>query len=258
MVLQAPVKVPVDLLAWLVAEHQLGELHKTLVPEARWYPRAEHDLLRGQAQELLLVQGWRDRHGGLEREVAASLTVLCRPVEEFFGWITRNGATTGVLTGRIGKEAVLAVGYPDGMVWLRTIPSTRLATRLVAQTPDVPTSPVKPFTVSPHELRSTSRSGRQRTAAGVGVHRASPEVRRTQQLAAVPVNGFGELSTATRDAWGHRHQAEHPLHYRDTVDGRHTLIMTSDQSADTQVRIEPVTRDDLVRHLTDMHRSLPT
>jgi len=257
MVLRAPVTVPADLLAWLVTEHQLGELHPVLAPGATWYPPVEHDVLRGQVQELLLVQGWRDRHGQLEREVAAALTVLCRPVEEFYGWINRDGATIGVLAGKIGTEAVLAARHPDDTIWLTTIKSTRLAARLVAQTPDVPASPVTVFTVSPAEVRSTSRSGRQRTPAGVGVRRASTDVRRAQQLAAAPVSGFGELSTARRDAWGHRHRAEHPLRYRDTVDGRHALIVPSDSSADSQVRIEPVTRDDLVRHLTTMHQSLP-
>jgi ESX secretion-associated protein EspG len=258
VVLRAPVRVPADLLAWLVTEYQLGELHPVLAPGAKWYPRAEHDVLREQVQELLLVQGWRDRRGLLEREVAAALTVVCRPVEEFYGWINRDGATIGVLAGTIGTEAVLAVRHPDDTIWLTTIKSTRLAARLVAQTPDVPASPVRMFTVSPAELRATSRSGRQRTPAGVGVRRASAEVRRAQQLAAIPVTGFGELSTARRDAWGHRHRAQHPLRYRDTIDGRHALIVPSDSSAEDLIRIEPVTRDDLVRHLTTLHQSLPT
>lgn len=257
MVLRAPARVPADLLAWLVIEHQLGELHKTLLPEARWYPRAEHDVLCGQGRELLFMQGWRDRRGNLEREVAASLTVLCRPVEEFYGWIHRDGNTVGVLTGRIGTEAVLAIRRPDATVWLSQINSTKLTARLVAQTPDVPASPITPFTVSPDEVRATNRSGRERTPAGVGVRRASVDVRRAQRLATVPVSGYGELSTARRDQWGHRHRAEQPLRYADSVDGR---IVTSVSTVDgqTQLRVEPAGRETLVRLLTQTHHALPT
>ncbi|WP_291412906.1 ESX secretion-associated protein EspG [Actinophytocola sp.] len=254
--LQAPAKVPADLLAWLVAEYRLGELHKTLLPEAKWFPEAEHDVLRGQAQELLLVQGWRDRHGDLEREVVASLTVLCRPAEEFYGWIARDGDTIGVLAGRIGKETVLAVRHPDGTVWLNNINSTQMAARLVAQTPDVPAGTAKPFTVSPDEVRSTNRSGRQRTPSGVTVRRASAEARLAQRLAALPVSGYGELSTATRDQWGHRHRAEEPLRYADTTDGRVATVVTT-VAGQSQVRVEPASRDSMIRILTRMHRSLP-
>ncbi len=256
MVLPAPAKVPADLLAWLVAKYHLGELHKTLLPDAMWYPPAEHDALRGQVAELLLVQGWRDRHGELEREVAASLTVLCRPTDEYYGWIKRDGTTTGVLAGSIGKEAVLAIAHPDGTVWLNNINSTRLAARLVAQTPDVPASPDTPFAVSPDEVRSTNRSGRQRTPSGVTVRRANAAVRRAQRLAASPVTGYGELSTARRDQWGHRHRAEHPLRYADTTTGR---IATLTDSTDGQllVRVQPASHDTMIHLLIQMHGSLP-
>jgi hypothetical protein len=256
VVFPAPAKVPAYLLAWLVAEYHLGELHKTLLPEAMWYPPAEHDALRGQVAELLLVRGWRDRRGELEREVAASLTVLCRPTDEFYGWVNRDGITTGVLAGSIGKEAVLAIGHPDGSVWLNNINSTRLAARLVAQTPDVPASLDNPFTVSPDEVRSTNRSGRLRTPSGVTVHRANAAVRRAQRLAASPVTGYGELSTARRDQWGHRHRAEHPLRYADNTTGR--IVTLADSTAGQPlVRVQPASRDTMIPLLIQMHHSLP-
>lgn len=256
MVLPAPAKVPVDLLAWLVAEYRLGELHKTLLPEARWYPRTERDALRGRVRELLVVRGWRDRRGELEREVAASLTVLCRPAEEFYGWITRDGDTVGVLAGRIGRESVLAVSHPDGTVGLSTGNSSRLAARLVAQTPDVTAGPGRPFTVSPDEVLSANRGGRQRTPSGVTVRRASAEVRLARRLAALPVSGCGELSTARRDRWGRRHRAEEPLRYVDTADGRIATLVTT-VSGRSLTRVEPASRDTMIRTLTHMHRSLP-
>jgi hypothetical protein len=237
------------LLAWLVTDADLGDLHKTLAPEARWLPPVGHDAMRQQTQQLLTTLGWRDRHGHLEREVAASLAVLCRPRVEYYGWITHDGRTTGVLAGRTGKEALLAVHQADSTVWLSQTGAPRLAERLVAQTPDVQAGSGAPFTVSASEVRSTRPDGRQRTPAGVGVRRPGPEVRRARRLVALPVSGYGELSVATRDEWGSRRRAAHPLRYTDTSEGRFALLPGV---GDDQVRMVPAGRDDLVRHLTGM------
>lgn len=253
MVLPAPAKVPASLLAWLVADANLGELHKTLAPEARWLPPSGHDLLRRQGQELLTEQGWRDRGGKLEREVAGTLTVLCRPQVEYYGWIAHDGQTIGVLAGRIGREAVLAVHQPDSTVWVSSVNSTRLAERLVAQTPDVPAGRGGSFTVSAAEVRASGRDGRQRTPSGVGLRRAAPEVRRARQLAALPSTGHGELSVARRDGLGRRRRSPRPLRYTDTGEGRFTLSLLGDAD---QVRVEPAGRDDLVRQLTRMEQTL--
>lgn len=251
MVLPAPAKVPAAFLAWLVADANLGELHKTLAPEARWLPPSGQDELRRRCQQLLTEQGWRDRHGKLEREVAGALTVLCRPRVEYYGWIAHAGQTIGVLAGRIGREAVLAVHQPDSTVWLTSVNSAKLAERLVAQTPDVPPGRGKSFTVSAADVRATRRDGRQRTSSGVVLRQAAPEVRLAQQLAALPSTGHGELSVARRDELGRRQRTPQPLRYTDTSDGRFILSVVSEQ-----VRVEPAARDDLVRHLSRMEQTL--
>ena len=137
------------------------------------------------------------------------------------------------------------------------INSTRLAARLVAQTPDVPASPGSPLAVSSNELRSTNRSGRQRTPAGVGVRRASVEVRRAQRIAGLPVSGYGELSTAKRDQWGHRYRAEQPLRYADTGAGRIASSVTT-VDGQAQIRVEPANREHLIRILKEMYQALPS
>lgn len=253
----SPARVPARVLAWLVAAEQIGELHKTLEPESLWYPPDELDGQRAEIDELLTVQGWRDRAGALEREVAASLAVLCRPTEEFYGWMERDGVVFGLLAGRISKEGVLAVSKPDGMIWISGIPSGRLAERLVAQLPEVPAGPGKPFTVSVADVRATSPSGRQRTASGVRVRRAAPRVRQAKQLLARPTTGCGELSVAVRDQWGHRTRVEHPLRYADTDLGRIANREITVAHGEPQIRIQPANRDDLAAVLHDMRRSLP-
>jgi EspG family len=253
VVLPEPAKVPASLLGWLVADANLGELHKALAPEARWLPSAGHDALRRQGQELLTELGWRDRRGKLDREVAGSLAVLCRPRVEFYGWIARDGDTIGVLAGAIGREAVLAVRQPDLAIWLTSVHSAKLAERLVAQTPDVPAGRGKPFTVSPTEVRATRGDGRQRTLVGVGVRRAAPEVQLARRLATLPTTGHGELSVARRDEVGRRRRARQPLRYTDTSDGRFAMLFTAGKD---EVRVEPARRDDLVRHLNLMDQAL--
>lgn len=256
MVLPAPATIPAPVLAWLVATEKLGELHLTLAPAAVWRPPTEHDPRPDQAAEQLTALGWRDRTGGLEREVAATLTVLCRPADEMYGWITHEGATIGVLAAKIGKDAVLAVHTPDGTIGLSNIPAGRLAERLVAQTPHIEAAQGKPLTVSPADVRSVNRTGRQLTPTGAVTRRASPEVRQAKQLLAQHRTGGGELWVAARDSTGTRHVSKNPLRYADlgSVDlaGRHLIT----KHGVSQVRISPAGRNQLVAALIHARRTL--
>ena len=252
MVLPSPTTVPGRVLTSLVAAEDIGELHKVLEPEALWYPPEEAGVVRAEADELLTVQGWRDRDGRLEREVAASLAVLCRPDEEFYGWATHDDVTFGLLAARIGKDGMLAVARPDGTISLANVPSARLAERLVAQLPDVPPASFTPATVSVAEVRATGASGRQRTARSVMSRRASPETRLVRELSALPTAGGGELSVAVRDRWGRRTRAGSPLRYADTDVGRiANLVVTG-----PQVRVEPGSRAMLAAALRKMATAL--
>lgn len=253
MVLPSPVTVPARLLSALVVAAGLGELHKTLEPEVMWHPPGEPDRSRAEVDELLTVHGWRDRGGGLEREVAASLAVLCRPDEEFYGWATYDGETFGLVAGRIGKDGVLAAARPDGTIALAGVPSSRLADRLVAQLPDVPPASFTPVTVAVADVRATRPNGRQRVASGVLSRRASPEARQERRLSSRPTTGGGELSVAARDRWGHRTRADQPLRYADTDLGRIANLMSAD---DQRVRIEPGSRAALAATLRDMRAAL--
>ncbi len=240
--LPAPATIPARVLATLVATEHLGELHLTLAPTAVWRPPTWRD---PPVDEYLAALGWRDRTSGLEREVAATLAVLCRPVVELYGWITHRGTTIGVLAGRIGKDAVLAVHTQDGMVGLSNIPTTRLADRLVAQAPPVPAAQVKPFLVSPAEVRSVTWSGRLLSPTGVIARRASPETRLAKQLLVQPRTGGAELWAATRTSTGLRHAIEHPVRYAD-LGGRRWLITTV---SPTQVALGPGSPEHLVAAL---------
>lgn len=253
MVLPAPATVPAQVLAWLVAAEGLGELHVTLVPDPQWRAPSVRNPWQDEAAERLTVLGWRDSSGRLEREVAASLTVLCRPDVEMFGWISHNGTTIGALAARIGKDAVLAVGTPDGMIGLSSIPAGRLAERLVAQTPLIPAGPGKPLVVSPAEVRSVNRAGRQLTATGAIVRKASMEARQVKELLAQPGTGGGELWVAARDGAGHRHVIKQPLRYADIAGGRHLITV----HGTAQVQLVPAGRAQLVTALNQAHRTLP-
>jgi hypothetical protein len=251
MVLPAPARVPARLLTALVAEKGLGDLHLALATMATW----THDRgpLRRELDQLVTELGWRDRRGQLEREVAATLAVLCRPAVEFYGWITHQDNTIGVLAASIAREGVLAIRDADGTVRLSNVHSRRLAEHLVAQTPPVPPGATRPFTVSIAEVRATDRTGRQRTATGANIRRADPEVRLAKTFATTPATGAGHLYVAVRDADGIRRDHEHtPVSYLDNVRGRYAERLTGAG----MVTVRPATRDDLVTELRTRQRQL--
>jgi hypothetical protein len=253
VVLPAPATIPARVLAWLVTNERLGELHIALAPDAQWRAPSARNPWPVAAAERLTVLGWRDSAGMPEREVITSLTVLCRPMVEMYGWITHDGATVGVLAAKIGKDAVLAVRTPDGMIGLTSIPAGRLAERLVAQTPLVPAGPGKPLLVSPADVRSVNRAGRQLTATGAIVRKASPDTRHAKQLLAQPRTGGGELWVAARDSTGRRHVTKQPLCYADLTSGRHLIT----RHGTVQVQVSPAGRAHLVTALNRAHHTLP-
>ena len=251
MVLPAPATIAARVLAWVLATEGLGEAHLTVAPSALWRPPGGPDPLPGQVAERLTALGWRDRAGDLEREVVATLTVLCRPLVEMYGWITHDGATIGVLAAKIGKDAVLAVRTPDGMVGLSNIPAGRLAERLVAQTPHVVAARGRPFVVSSAEVRAVNRYGRTRTTTGAMVRTASPEARQAKRLLAQDTTGGGELWVAVRDGTGLRQVITQPVRYVDLVGGRRMIAV----QGDSRVRLSPADRGQLVAALTEARRT---
>lgn len=252
MVLPGPARLSVVALDWLVTTQGIGELHQVLSPEAVWRPPAETDFLAASARTEIMPLGWFDDGARLDVEVVASLTVLCRADTEYFGWISHEGTIIGVLAAAIGGQALLAVRDGD-TVWLHDIGRNSLAEALVGQTADVPAGAGGGVTVVRAELLAT-HDGQRISEAGVGVRRASADVRYVQRLASSPATGGGELYVAVRDAVGRR-RLSGPLHYTDTSHGRFTIVTAPSPEPD-QVTVAPATRSDLVTRLRRCHESL--
>ncbi len=249
MVLPAPAHLPARVLARITAD--LGDLHHTLAPTATWRAPGSPDPRDAETADTLTRLGWRQRNGSLDREVAASLAVLCRPDAEFYGWLTHDGATTAVVTASAGREAVLALRSDDS-VWLSTVPAKRLAERLVAQLPDLPSAAGHATTVALADLHAANRNGQVRAQGGVIARRADPDVRHVQWLMSLPVTGAGELYAAVRDESGTRLTHDEPVEYVDTAEGR-VLATKSDPR---HLRVGPGSRDDLVAELHRRSRRL--
>lgn len=249
MVLPAPAQLKARVLARITAD--LGDLHHTLAPTATWRPPGAPDPHDAETADALTRLGWRQRDGSLDREVAASLTVLCRPSVEFYGWLTHDGATTAVVAAAAGREAVLAL-RSDSSVWLSSVPAKRLAERLVAQLPDAPSAGGNPISVALADLNATSRTGRVRDQGGVLARRADPAVRHVQWLMSLPVTGSGELYAAARDDDGTRHSHDEPVEYVDTSVGR--VLATKPDAC--HLRVGPGSHDDLVAELLRRSRRL--
>lgn len=251
-----PLTMPAEMLARLVRMENLGDLHVTLRPLARWRPKAVQEQLETGARDEFMRMGLLDldRRGRVEVELVASLTVLCRPGAEFYGWVNEGDKTRGVLAAAIGREAVLAIR--DGeTVTVNQIRPDSLPEVLVAQTPEV-----RPARGDTHSfLRSemlASAGGRHRRDEDAGPRRSTADIRAVQQVMALPTTGGGELYAAVRDRTSRRRAVPYPLRYADTEQGRWLNHMTDAPGGEHRVLVAPATRTDLVRRLQDMHRDL--
>jgi hypothetical protein len=253
-VLEKPLTLHVEALVRLVRMENLGELHVTLKPQAMWRPEADQDLLEVEARKEFMRLGLLDNRGRVDVEVAASLAVLTRAGAEFYGWINEGDRTRGVLAGAIGREALLAVRDGDA-VSVTQIPPESLPMALVSKTPDVPRSRGEAVNVLRSDMLA-STGGRQRTAAGVGMRMAPPQVRIVQQIMAQPTTGGGELYVAIRDRMGRRKPVLDPLRYADTENGRWLNHTTTTSDGEQRILVAPATRADLAARLQEMHRNL--
>jgi hypothetical protein len=252
--LEKPLKLHVELLVRLVRLENLGELHTTLKPAAVWRRKEDQDRLEVEARNEFMRLGLLDNRGRLDVEVAAALAVLTRAGAEFYGWINEGDKTKGVLAGAIGREALLAVR--DGqMVNITQIRPETLPQALVNRTPDVRPARGEAVNVLRSEMLA-STGGRQRTAAGVGLRPAPPEVRIVQQVMAQPTVGGGELYVAVRDRMGRRKASSEPLRYADTETGRWLNYTTPVADGEQRILVAPAARADLVGRLQEMHRNL--
>ncbi len=252
--LEKPLKLHMEALASLVRMENLGDLHVTLKPQPLWRRKADQNRLETEARNEFQRLGLLDRRGRVEVEIAASLAVLCRAGAEFYGWINEGDDTKGVLAGAIGREAILAV-REAATVTITQIRPEALPNALVAQTPEVGPSRGEAVSVLRSDMLAPV-GGRQRTAAGVGMRPAPPEVRIVQQVIAQPTTGAGELYVAVRDRMGRRTSCRSPLRYADTAGGRWLNHMTPAGDGDERVLVAPATRADLIGRLQEMHRNL--
>jgi hypothetical protein len=235
VVLPMPVRLPLRVLADLVAGLGLGDLHISIAPTPMWRDPTMGRQVDNRVELHLTRLGWRQRDGSVDREVVTALAVLCRPEAGFHGWLTHEHRTTSVLAAAVGREAVLAVRAED-TVSLRGAHRLRLAERLVAQLPEVVPGTGSPLRVDRAELRATDPTGRQRTEGGAGLRRARSDVRRAVRLVSAPTTGAGELYAIPGDG--------RPVSYVDTTHGRYLVTAVREV-----LEIRPAGAMDLVAEL---------
>lgn len=249
-VLDRPLKLSVDTVARTVKAERLGQLHLTIAPEAVWFPADEDARAAQLARDELARAGGIDGRGRVDADMLALLAMLCTPRAEFYGWISHQKKTAGVLVAVTGRTALLVM-RDDALVTIAPTNPEAPAEALVAQTPDVPPGRGQMITVFTEDVRS-SAGGRQRTAAGVGTRQAPPEVRELQRISELPTSGGGQLYTALRDNTGRRITAPNPLRYADTIQGRYLNVSLPGD----RVMVGPADRRALSGRIYEMHRGL--
>lgn len=252
--LAKPLTLPAEALARLVRMENLGDLHVTLKPTAKWRRKVVQEQIETVLRSEFQRMGLLDRRGRVDGEVASSLAVVCRAGAEFYGWIKADGRTRGVLAAAIGREAVLAIRDGED-VTLNQIRPESLPMVLVAQLPEVPPAQGQQVSLLQSDLRAGA-SGRVRTEAGVGMRPAPPEVRMAQQIAEQPTVGGGELYVAVRDRLGRRKTVPQPLRYADTPTGRWLNYMIPTGDGEQRILLKPATPSELAGRLQEMHRAL--
>ncbi|SMD16364.1 EspG family protein [Kibdelosporangium aridum] len=240
--LPRPVRLPVDALATLLRQERIGELPEVLAPAAVWRPRDEVQAAQASAYEEAKRLGWLDRHGRLDVDVAAALSVLCRASVEYYGWIARRRS---ILAAATGREAILAV-RDDTEISLRKAKASKLAEALVGQLPDMRPGSGTPVSVPVDELRAAARKRRP----------ARPDLRQVLQVMAQPSAGSGELWVAVRDSLGRRTEVTHPLRYADTKWGRFLNLATVSSGGDLWLTVAPASPSELVTRLRSLERLL--
>jgi hypothetical protein len=251
VVLANPLSMPAEALARLVRMENLGEPHVTLRPLAKWRPKTVQEQLATQARQEFVRLGLLDGRGRMNAELVASLTVLCRPAAEFYGWVNEGDKTRGVLAAAIGREAVLAIRDGDD-VTVNQIRPDSLPAVLAAQTPEVRPARGDTFTFLRSDML-TATGGRHRADGAVD---GAGDVHAVRQVMALPATGGGELYVAARDRTSRRRVAPYPLRYADTGTGRWLNHMTDAPAGEHRVVVAPATRTDLVRRLQEMYRNL--
>jgi hypothetical protein len=250
-VLDRPITLSVSALARTVEANNLGELHRTLTPRSGWMPLEERQRADGAARAEIASVGGVDRRGRLDVDLQATLSLLCTPRVEFYGWMSFHGQpAVGVLVAASGRDAVLAIRDGD-VVRLAQVQSERLADVLVAQTPDVPAARGQAVSVVLADLKSPPAASM--VAVSARPHQ-TPELKVVQQIMDTPTTGSGQLFTALRDQMGRRHVVEYPLRYGDTVYGRWLNLTVP--GAEPRVLLAPADRGALASRVHDMHMNL--
>jgi hypothetical protein len=227
----------------------LGELHITLAPTAVWTPSENDHAADVKARDEIARLGGIDRRGRLDIDLEATLSLLCKPRAEFYGWLNYDHATIAVLVAASGRDAVLAIRTGDTVSLTQAQPE-HLPELLIAQAPDVPPARGHTITVTLADLKPDT----SQVSVGVGARHGKPEVRMAQQIMETPTTGGGQLFTAVRDSMGRRHRVTHPLRYIDTVHGRWINVTLPGQ--ERRVFLAPADRRAVVGRLHDMHVGL--
>ncbi|QRP49644.1 ESX secretion-associated protein EspG [Amycolatopsis sp. FDAARGOS 1241] len=241
------VDVPLEALAALAEREQVGSLHVTLRPEPVWLSDLEREEAAKRIDAALAEAGLVDARGRATVAFLDWLPLLARPAREYYGWVSVDGRTYGVLVAAGGLQAVLAVS--DGeQVGVQEIDRQRLVETFVEQLPHVGAGGGSPRSVRVSDLADAARGGDDADAP-------APALADLVRLVQRPVHGSGELYAARRDEVGRRVCLAAPLHYADTDWGRY-FSYTTGVGADAVIHLGPAAPADLCRTLRELATEL--
>lgn len=255
--LPKPFSAPVDVLDRIVRMEKLCELNITLSPTPMYCPELLNNARNREAMAHFDKLGFVGRRG-LDDEVTASLSALCRARTEYFGWHFGGGddGRIGVFAGAIGRDAVLAI-RTNSTIELRPISADQLAEALVQALPYA--RPGRGQTVSIRKADLDAENGERSINGGFALTKSSGKLNAqlnvVRQLRQLPSTAGGELHVGIRDNVGRHAESSYPLRYIDTSNGRWLSARTS-SSGEPWLVFTPGSPQELAARLHDLRGTL--
>jgi hypothetical protein len=212
-VLHNPVEISLQTYETLLGQHNLGDIHPTLVRGAKWYLPEERKRLAADAHaevdKLGLLRG-----GRLDGDFLDTLRLLQRPAVEYYSWVKTNDRQRTVRTARSERDAVVVVAVNDTLFLSPTRPEN-IAADFAAQLPDTKAAHTHSLNCAESDLHVLMGGGTL-TGAGPSIR----DAKKVLQWLKAPHLHYGQLYAAIFDAQGGRRRNPKPPGWMDTDQGR--------------------------------------
>lgn len=185
----------------LLAEHNLGEAHITLIGSEEWRSYEEQREVRAAATAELNRLGLM-RNGRVDNDFLDTLNVLQRPATEYYTWALVGDSRITLRTAITGRDAVIAAANRKTL-YLSPGNPDNAALEFAMQLPDTPAASVHSASCAFEDYQALTTGNS--LLPGANTHDAKQIHHWLEQT---PWDNKGQLFAAIRDGRGERKRNE--------------------------------------------------